>query len=151
MSRSLIGVSLAAALLVFSSCMFVPPPLEEQKRQIDAGQFYGRILEPRAFLELWGEPTYLHTETAQFLRAPDGRYVPVFRLGMGEVPAGWDGSIVVESCQFMAYPERGELLGFVHDQLLYREQLSTQAIHAIAKKWQYEGQFKTRLEAPSKP
>ncbi|HZS12853.1 MAG TPA: hypothetical protein VFA38_11430 [Nitrospirales bacterium] len=151
-SRLIIGVSLAAVLLsAFACSKLFPPPLEDQKRHIDAGQFRSAILERRAFLELWGTPTYTHVEATHFFVAPDGRYVPEFRVSLGEAPAGWDGSAVFADAVFLGYPERGELLGFIDERLVSREQLSTDAIHAIAKKWQYEGQFKTRLEAPSKP
>src|SRR5215216_2028354 len=126
MSRLVIGVSLAAVLLIGSACARIfPLPLDEQKSRIEAGQFRGAILQRQAFVELWGPPTYSHAEVTHFFVAPDGSYIPEFRVPLGEAPSGWDGSAVFADAVFLGYPERGELLGFVDDRLMSREQLST--------------------------
>jgi len=57
---------------------------------------------------------------------------------------------------FLAYAERGELLGFIEDRMVYREQMTAAQIHEIGKKWQHEAIFRTRLEtdlsaSPNKP
>ena len=52
---------------------------------------------------------------------------------------------------FLGYPDRGELLGFLNDRLVYRERLSADEIHAIGKMWKRESMFKTRLETPAVP
>jgi hypothetical protein len=56
--------------------------------------------------------------------------------------------MISDVAEFWIYPERGEVLGFVDDRLIYREQLATQRLHKLAKQWRYEQQFKTRLETP---
>ena len=143
-------------MLFFASavlgCSLFPASLDEQKRYISEGHFHARPISRRAFLELWGPPLYEHVELTQFFPAPNGNYVPAFRMKLGETPPGWDGTIVSDTGDFWGYPERGELLGFIEEQLVYREQLSTERIHAIAKKWQFESQFKSRLEfSPGNP
>jgi hypothetical protein len=146
------------ALLTLVQCRAVGlmlPPLDEQKAHIREGQIQVRMLSPQAFVETWGEPTYAHQEDMQFYPVENGNYVPRFRVPVGEWPRGWDSTIVSEEARFLAYADRGELLGFVNDRLVYRERMSTEQIHAVGKMWQRESLFKTRLEtdrpSPSKP
>ena len=96
------------------------------------------MLSPQAFVETWGEPTYAHQEDMQFYPVENGNYVPRFRVPVGEWPRGWDSTIVSEEARFLAYADRGELLGFVNDRLVYRERMSTEQIHAVGKMWQRE-------------
>lgn len=141
-----IAVILLSLAVTVAGCSLFPPSMDEQKRYISDGKFHARPLSRRAFLEVWGPPLYEHVELSQFYPAANGNYVPAFRMNLGETPPGWDGTIVSEVGDFWAYPERGELLGFVEEDLVYREQLSTEKIHAIAKRWKFETQFKSRLE-----
>lgn len=146
--RALVLIAVLAS--TFAGCSLIPPSLDEQKRFIADGQFHARPLSRRAFLELWGPPMYEHVALTQFYMSPNGNNIPVFRLEIGERPAGWNGSILYEVGDFWAYPERGELLGFIEEDLVFREQLSTEKIHVLGRRWQFENQFKTRLESPSK-
>ena len=103
-----------------------------------------------------GQPTYVHQENTQFYPVKTGNYIPRFRTPLGEAPPGWDASIVSEPAVFLGYAERGELLGFVEDSMVYREQMTAAQIHEIGKKWQHEAIFRTRLEtdlsaSPNKP
>jgi hypothetical protein len=144
---------LAAVLLIFVEGCGVP--LEEQKAHIRKNSLPFQVLTIQAFLETWGKPTYVHQENTQFYPVKTGNYVPRFRAPLGEVPAGWDASVVSEPAVFLGYVDRGQLLGFINDHLVYREQLSAAQIHEIGKNWQHEAIFKTRLEtdlsAPPKP
>jgi len=131
-------------------------PLNEQKALIQKRQYTFHVLTMRAFLELWGQPTYVHQENTQFYPVKTGNYIPRFRTPLGEAPPGWDASIVSEPAVFLAYAERGELLGFIEDRMVYREQMTAAQIHEIGKKWQHEAIFRTRLEtdlsaSPNKP
>jgi hypothetical protein len=146
-SRAAVPVLALGWLL--SSCGVMPPSLDEQKRLIHDGQFHTKMLTRQAFIEAWGKPRYEHVESTRFYVTLDGNYVPQFRVPMGEAPAGWINDVVSENGYFMAYPERGELLGFIEDRLVFREQMATEKVHAVAKKWQFESQFKTQLEAPT--
>ena len=121
-------------------------PLEEQKAHIRKNSIPFRVLSTRAFLETWGAPTYVHQETTQFYPVKTGNYVPRFRAPLGEAPSGWDASVVSEPAVFFGYVDRGELLGFIDDQLVYREQMAGSQVHEVGKKWQHEAIFKTRLE-----
>jgi hypothetical protein len=121
-------------------------PLEEQKAHIRKNTLPFQVLSTRAFLETWGQPTYVHQEHMQFYPVKTGNYVPRFRAPLGEPPPGWDASVVSEPSVFLGYADRGELLGFIDDRLVYREQMTASKVHEIGKNWQHEAIFKTRLE-----
>ena len=67
------------------------------------------------------------------------------------VPNGWDSTIVSEESIFFGYPDRGELLGFISDRLIYREAVPAEEVHAIGKMWKRDALFKTRLETGIPP
>ncbi|MBA2251488.1 MAG: hypothetical protein H0W13_02100 [Nitrospirales bacterium] len=134
---------LAAILLLLEGCAV---PLEEQKAHIRKNSLPFQVLTTQAFLETWGKPTYVHQENTQFYPVKTGNYVPRFRAPLGEAPPGWDASVVSEPAVFLAYVDRGELLGFIDDHLVYREQMTASQIHEIGKNWRHEAIFKTRLE-----
>lgn len=131
-------------IILLTGCGGVP--LNEQKAQIQKRELTFHTLSTRAFLETWGQPTYVHQENTQFYPVKTGNYIPRFRAPLGEPPSGWDASIVSEPAVFLGYPDRGELLGFIEDRLVYREQLTAAQIHEIGKQWKHEAIFKTRLE-----
>ncbi len=135
---------LAAVLFVLVGGCAVP--LEEQKAHIRKHHLPFHVLSAQAFLETWGKPTYAHHEKTQFYPVKTGNYVPRFRAPLGEPPPGWDASIVSEPAIFLGYVDRGELLGFIDDRLVYREQMTASQIHEIGRNWQHEAIFKTRLE-----
>jgi hypothetical protein len=141
---SLLPILVAAILFILIGGCGVP--LEEQKAHIRKHSLPFQVLSMQAFLETWGKPTYVHQETTQFYPVKSGNYVPRFRAPLGEPPAGWDASVVSEPAVFLGYTDRGELLGFIDNRLVYREQLTASQIHGIGKNWQHEAIFKTRLE-----
>ncbi len=146
---SALPVLLAWFSLSGGACgLYSLPPLEEQKARILSNEIALKALTAQAFLEAWGEPTYEHYESMQFFPVTDGNYLPRFRVPLGEVPPGWDHSVVSEPALFLGYADRGELLGFLEKRLIYREHLPAEQIHAIAAQWKREELFKTRLEAP---
>jgi hypothetical protein len=122
------------------------PPLDEQKAWIQKNQIRTQVLGRQAFLETWGKPTYEHYEWTQFFPLENGNYIPAFRVPLGEAPPGWDSGAVYGDALFFGYVDRGELLGFLDGRLVYRERLSAEEIHLLAKKWKKEELFKTGIE-----
>ena len=90
--------------------------------------------------------------------------MPRFRVALGEPPAGWNSEVISGEGYFLAYPDRGELLGFLKEEvyilelfglqkerLVYREHLPAEQIHLVGKAWQREDRFKSGLELPQAP
>jgi hypothetical protein len=137
------------ALAIIALCLFLAGcavPMEEQKAHIRNGDLGFRVLSPQAFLETWGKPTYAHEEHTQFFSVGQGKYIPRFRVALGEAPPNWDSRFISGDAVFLVYAERGELLGFVGERLIHREQLPASQLHDIGKAWQRESRFKTGLE-----
>lgn len=122
------------------------PSLHEQKAQILNHDIRLRLVTRQAFREAWGPPTYELRQRTQFYPVKDGNLIPQFRVPLGETPDGWEPSVVSEEGFFFGYADRGELLGFIDDRLVYREQTSPEEIHAIGKAWEKNRLFRTRLE-----
>ncbi len=131
--------------LLSVSCSSLPS-LEQQKRLIHDGDIRVHQLTPRAFVETWGEPTYIHQQFTHFFGMPDGRLIPQSRMALGESPPGWETGLVAGDAVFLAYPEHGQYLVFLEDALVYQEAMTAEKVHAAGKTWKYESQFKTRLE-----
>lgn len=127
------------------------PPLEEQKTLLRSGQLRVHLVTSRAVLDVWGPPTYKHQEYTHFFTLESGMYVPFFRVPLGEAPTGWDNGVIPGEAQFLAYADRGELLGFLTDRLVYREQMPAEGIHSIGKMWDKEAKLKTQIEKNLSP
>jgi len=143
-------------LLVAACAQTVPhlqilPPLSEQQALLRNGQLRVHLMTSRAVLDVWGPPTYKHQEHMQFFTLESGMYIPFFRVPLGEAPAGWDSGVLSGEAQFLAYTDRGELLGFLADRLVYHEQLSAEGIHSIGKMWDKEAKLKTQIEKGLSP
>ena len=137
-------------LSLFSACSGMPP-LEEQNQHILNNDLILRKLEPRAFVRTWGEPTYRRMEFMVFFGMKDGSLVPRSRLAVGESPSGWETGMEVGDGLFLAYPDRGWLVVFLNEALVYREALSAEKLHELGKSWAHEDKFRTRIEVPSVP
>ncbi|MES4786808.1 MAG: hypothetical protein C4294_14385 [Nitrospiraceae bacterium] len=137
-----VSVLLVLLLLPLEACV---PSLEEQKARLRNGEIYLQVLTSKAFLEIWGPPTYEHRELMQFFQVQNGNYVPRFRVPLGEAPEGWESAVVSEPAYFLGYADRG----------VYRERMSAEQVHEVGKQWKREALFKTRLETgrptPLKP
>ncbi len=134
-------------LVMTGACgLFRGPTLAEQKAQIMNGDIRVRVLTRQAFLETWGPAGYQHRQRTQFYPIKDGRWVPQFRVPLGEAPLHWDLSVRSEVGIFFGYPDRGELLGFIENRLVYREKLSPEEVHAIGLVWKRDRLTRTRLE-----
>jgi hypothetical protein len=122
------------------------PPLQEQKAHLRNGQVLVYLVTSQAVLDVWGPPTYKHHEYTRFFTLENGGYIPFFRVPLGEAPAGWDNGVIPGEADFLAYADRGELLGFLSERLVYREPMSADGIHAVGKMWEKESRFKTDIE-----
>ena len=127
------------------------PSLEEQERHVRDNELVLHQLTPRAFVGAWGTPTYQHTEFMQFFVMNDDSFMPRSRLASGEVPRGWEARIEAGDALFLAYPDRGWLVVFFEERLVYREALTAAQLHVLGRSWQHEAKFRTRFEVPVVP
>jgi len=141
------GVGLWLLIGIVSVACSGLPPLDQQKRLVQAGDFRVQQLTPPAFVESWGEPTYTSQQFTHFFGMPDGRLIPQARMALGESPQGWETGLAAGDAFFMAYADRGYYLVFLEGVLVYHEAMTAEKVHAVGKNWKYESQFKTRLES----
>jgi len=77
---------------------------------------------------------------------PDRAMIPRSRVEAGEAPKGWDAGVHAGEGVFFVYPDRGWLLVFLDERLVYREELKAEQLQALVNAWAYEDRFKTRLD-----
>lgn len=147
-ARCFLGAALVLVTIELPACTGVPP-LAVQKQSISKNELPLHQLSPQAFQEAWGAASFTHRERMQFFEMPDGSLIPRFRVPLGESPEGWDGDLAGGMALLLAYADRGWLLGFLDDRLVYREQLPLEQLRALGTQWKREAEFKTRLERPS--
>jgi len=144
------ALSLLLTVLILSAAAcgppFILPPLDKQKTSIASGEIRLHALSSKAFLETWGQPTYVYQAKTQFFPLESGNYIPHFRVTTGEPPPGWNTTTVLDEALFLAYADRGELLGFIENRLVYRERMSSEQVLAIVKWWKSEDLSRTGLE-----
>ncbi len=145
------GLTAVGLLLCVACGMFSMPKLEEQRARIRNNDLAYHQITSQAFLDTWGKPTYQHRELTQFFPVENGAWVPRFRVPLGEPPEGWLSSVQAGPGHFLVYADRGELLGFLDDRLVYRETVSADQVMAIKKLWDREALFRSSLEMPSPP
>lgn len=146
-TRRFAGVGLWLLIGIVSVACSEMPPLDQQQRLVQAGDFRIQQLTPRAFVDTWGEPTYTHQQFTHFFGMQDGRLIPQARMALGESPQGWETGLAAGDAFFMAYADRGYYLVFLEGVLVYHEAMTPEKVHAVGKTWKYESQFKTRLES----
>lgn len=134
-------------LLFVAGCSGLPS-LAEQRRMVADGDLRLQQVSDQAVLDGWGAPSYSSVQRVQFFPLSSGNWMPSFRIKLGEVPQDWDLTTVLGDGLFLAYAERGEMLGFYEARLVYRERLPPEHIHALGKQWERESLFRTRLENP---
>ena len=132
-------------ILVMSGCQGMPT-LQQQEQFVRDDNLLLEQVTTRAVSNVWGKPPYHHSEFTQFFVMPDRTLIPSSRVGHGEAPKGWDAGVYAGEGVYFAYPDRGWLLVFLDEQLVYREELKPDELHALAKSWAYEDRFKTRLD-----
>ena len=85
----------------------------------------------------------------QFFGMKDDELIPRSRLAAGEPPRGWEVRIEAGEALFLAYPDRGWLVVFFEERLVYREKLTAAQLHELGRSWQREDKFRSRFEAPA--
>jgi len=139
-------------MLVAMSACSGTPKIAEQERLVRANNLVIDHITTRAVVNVWGKPPHHHTEFTQFFVMPDRTMVPRSRVAAGEAPKGWDTGVHAGEGVFFVYPDRGWLLVFFYEHLVYKEELDADQLHTIVKTWAYEDRFKTRLDgAPPGP
>ena len=144
------GVFFVAAIGSVLGCSGMPS-LEEQERHVRANELRLNQLTPPAFVRAWGAPAYQHAEFMQFFGMKDDELIPRSRLAIGEPPRGWEVRIEAGDALFLAYPERGWLVVFFEEKLVYREALTAAKLHELGRSWQHEDKFRSRFEVPATP
>jgi hypothetical protein len=127
------------------------PTLEQQEQLVQANNLVLDQITARAVVNAWGEPPFYHSEFSHFFVMPDFSVIPRLRVATGEAPKGWKAGMHAGEGVYFAYPDRGWLLVFLDDRLVYKEKLNAEELHAIAKTWAYEDRFKTRRDEVSRP
>jgi len=144
------GLFVLVAIGSVLSCSGMPS-LEEQERHVQDNELVLHQLTPRAFVGAWGMPAYQHAEFMQFFGMKDDSLIPRSRLVIGEPPPGWEVRIEAGDALFLAYPDRGWLVVFFEERLVYREALTAEQLHALGRSWQHEDKFRSRFEVPAAP
>jgi hypothetical protein len=105
----------------------------------------------RAVVNVWGEPPHYRSKFTQFFVMSDQSMIPSSRVVAGEVPKGWSAGVHAGEGVYFAYPDRGWLLVFYDDRLVYREELKADGMRTLISTWAYEDRFKTKLEGAPAP
>lgn len=140
-------------LLVFAAvagCKGMPT-LEQQEQLVRANNLVLEHVTTRAVVNVWGKPPHHHSEFTQFFVMPDRSMIPRARVVAGEAPKGWDAGVHAGEGVFFIYPDRGWLLVFFDEHLVYKEELKAEQLQAIVKAWAYEDRFRTRLDGAPAP
>jgi len=127
------------------------PTLEQQEQLVQRENLVLDQITSRAVVNAWGGPPFYHSEFAYFFVMPDLSLIPRSRVASGEVPKGWRGGVHAGEGVYFAYPDRGWLLVFFDEHLVYREKLQPNELRTLAKAWAYEARFKTGIDEVSRP
>lgn len=133
------------ALIAVVGCKGMPT-LEEQERLVQANNLVLDHVTARAVVNVWGEPPHHRSLFTHFFVMSDQRMIPSMRVVTGETPRGWSAEVHAGEGLFFAYPDRGWLLVFLEERLVYKEELKAEELRTIVETWAYEDRFKTRLE-----
>ena len=144
---SLLG---GAGVLLLVGCKSMPT-LEQQEQLVQAENLVLDHITSRAVVNAWGGPPFYHSEFGYFFVMPDLSVIPRTRVAAGEVPKGWRGGVHAGEGVYFAYPDRGWLLVFLDERLVYREKLQPDDLRALTNAWAYEARFKTSVGEVSRP
>jgi len=127
------------------------PTLAEQEQSVRANNLVPDRITSMAVVNVWGEPPHYRNEFIQFFVMPDLSMVPSSRVPLGETPRGWSAGVYAGEGVYFAYPDRGWLLVFLNDWLVYKEELKEKEMGELLKAWAYEDRFKMRLDGTPIP
>ena len=127
------------------------PTLEQQEQFVRENNLVVEQVTPRAVVNVWGKPPHHRSEFSHFFVMPDRTMIPRSRVAAGEAPKGWDAGVHAGEGVYFIYPDRGWLLVFLDEQLVYKEELKAEELHTLVKAWAYEDRFKTRLDKSPAP
>ncbi len=144
------GCCILLAFVAVSSCKS-GPTLEQQERLVQENKLVLDQVTVRAVVNVWGEPPYYRSKFTQFFVMPDFSMIPSSRVAAGEIPKGWDAQVHAGEGVYLAYPDRGWLLVFHDDRLVYKEELKAEGMRTLINTWAYEDRFKTRLDGATAP
>lgn len=140
-------------LLVFvtlASCKSAPT-LAQQERLVQENKLVLDQVTVQAVVNVWGEPPHYRSKFTQFFVMPDLSMIPSSRVAAGETPKGWSAGIFAGEGVYFAYPDRGWLLVFSDDRLVYKEELKAEGMRTLVHSWAYEDRFKSPLDGASAP
>jgi hypothetical protein len=138
------------ALVVAAGCKGLPTLVEQEQSVRENNLMLDRVTS-RAVVNVWGEPPYYQSQFTQFFVMPDLSLIPSSRVALGEPPRGWSAGVYAGEGLFFAYPDRGWLLVFLDDWLVYKEELKAEEMRTLVKAWAYEDRFKTRVDGTPMP
>lgn len=127
------------------------PTLEQQEQLVKENNLVLDHITTRAVVNVWGEPPHHRMLFTHFFVMSDHRMIPSMRVVSGETPRGWSAEVHAGEGLFFAYPDRGWLLVFLGERLVYKEELKAEELRTLVKTWAYEDRFKTRLEGAPGP
>ena len=144
-ARVFITLGSLLALVDVGGCKGLPT-LEQQELLVRANNLMLEHVTTRAVVNVWGKPPHHHSEFTPFFVMPDRSMIPRSRVDTGEPPKGWESMVDAGEGVFFAYPDRGWLLVFFDELLVYKEELKPEKMQALVNAWAYEDRFKTRLD-----
>lgn len=148
--KKALGLCGFLTFFVFVGCNGMPT-LEEQERLVQADNLVLDQITAKAVVNAWGTPPLYHSQFTHFFVMPDFSVIPQSRVGTGQAPKGWKAGVHAGEGVYFAYPERGWLLVFLDERLVYKEKLKPEELQVLAKAWAYEDRFKTRLDGMFQP
>jgi hypothetical protein len=148
--KTVLSVLGVAGIVLLVGCKSMPT-LEQQEQLVQGENLVLDQITSRAVVNAWGKPPFYHSEFAHFFVMPDLTVIPRSRVASGEVPKGWRGGVHADEGVYFAYPDRGWLLVFLDERLVYREKLRPDELQTLASAWAYEARFKTGIAEGSRP
>lgn len=127
------------------------PTLEQQERWVQENKLVLDQVTVQAVVNVWGEPPHYRSKFTQFFVMSDLSMIPSSRVPAGETPKGWNAGVYAGEGVYFAYPDRGWLLVFHDDRLVYKEELKAEGMRTLVDTWAYEDRFKTRSDGTSAP
>lgn len=150
-ARGVVWVSCGLLALVDLAGCKGMPTLEQQERLVRANNLVLDQVTTRAVINVWGEPPYYRSQFTHFFVMPDLTMVPSLRVATGETPRGWSASVHAAEGTYFAYPDRGWLLVFLDERLVYKEELKAEEMQTLVKTWAYEDRFRTKMDGTPIP